>query len=98
MERRYSKQQILELYLNTINYGNGAYGAEAAAETYFQVHASDLSWAQATFLAGLHPCQRGRATLLRAEQTLLEPRLATAPGQDARQKRAIPCVTNADGS
>src|SRR3981081_1611285 len=53
MERRYSKQQILELYLNTINYGNGAYGAEAAAGTYFQVHASELSWAQASFLAGL---------------------------------------------
>ncbi|OLD25415.1 MAG: hypothetical protein AUJ02_05240 [Chloroflexi bacterium 13_1_40CM_3_65_12] len=53
MERRYSKDQILALYLNSINYGNGAYGAEAAAETYFQVHASDLTWAQATFLAGL---------------------------------------------
>lgn len=53
MERRYSKQQILELYLNSINYGNGAYGAEAAAETYFQVHASELNWAQASFLAGL---------------------------------------------
>src|SRR2546429_3873197 len=53
MERRYSKQQILELYLNTINYGNGAYGAEAAAETYFHVHASDLTVAQASFLAGL---------------------------------------------
>jgi membrane peptidoglycan carboxypeptidase len=53
MERRYTKQQILELYLNTINYGNGAYGAEAAAETYFQVHASNLTWAQASFLAGL---------------------------------------------
>jgi membrane peptidoglycan carboxypeptidase len=53
MERRYSKRQILELYLNTINYGNGAYGAEAAAETYFQVHASELSVAQASFLAGL---------------------------------------------
>jgi membrane peptidoglycan carboxypeptidase len=53
MERRYTKQQILELYLNTINYGNGAYGAEAAASTYFQVHASELSWAQASFLAGL---------------------------------------------
>jgi membrane peptidoglycan carboxypeptidase len=53
MERRYSKQQILELYLNSINYGNGAYGAEAASETYFGVHAADLSWAQATFLAGL---------------------------------------------
>ncbi|HYM98005.1 MAG TPA: transglycosylase domain-containing protein [Candidatus Sulfotelmatobacter sp.] len=53
MERRYSKQQILDLYLNGIDYGNGAYGAEAAAETYFQVHASDLTWAQASFLAGL---------------------------------------------
>lgn len=53
MERRYSKDQILELYLNTIDYGNGAYGAEAAAETYFQVHASQLTWAQASFLAGL---------------------------------------------
>ncbi|HEV2216003.1 MAG TPA: transglycosylase domain-containing protein [Candidatus Dormibacteraeota bacterium] len=53
MERRYTKQQILELYLNTINYGNSAWGAEAAAETYFGVHASDLSWAEATFLAGL---------------------------------------------
>ncbi len=53
MERRYSKSQILELYLNSINYGNGAYGAEAAAETYFHVHASDLTLAQASFLAGL---------------------------------------------
>lgn len=53
MERRYTKQQILELYLNTIDYGNGAYGAEAAAETYFQVHASQLSMPQASFLAGL---------------------------------------------
>lgn len=53
MERRYSKDQILELYLNSISYGNGAYGAEAGAETYFGVHASDLSLAQASFLAGL---------------------------------------------
>ena len=53
MERRYSKQQILELYINSINYGNGAYGAEAASETYFQVHAGELTWAQASFLAGL---------------------------------------------
>ena len=53
MERRYTKEQILELYLNTINYGNGTYGAEAAAETYFGVHAANLTWGQATFLAGL---------------------------------------------
>ncbi len=53
MERRYSKDQILELYLNTIPYGNGALGAEAAAETYFGIHASELDAAQAAFLAGL---------------------------------------------
>ncbi|GAC1646825.1 MAG: penicillin-binding protein 1A [Candidatus Dormibacteraceae bacterium] len=53
MERRYTKAQILELYLNSINYGSGAYGIEAAAQTYFQVPASDLTWAQASFLAGL---------------------------------------------
>jgi len=53
MERRYTKEQILELYLNTINYGNGTYGAEAAAKTYFGVHAANLTWGQATFLAGL---------------------------------------------
>ncbi len=53
MERRYSKDQILQLYLNTINYGNGAFGAQAAAQTYFGVDASQLSPAQASFLAGL---------------------------------------------
>ncbi len=53
LERRYSKDRILELYLNTINYGGGALGAEAASQYYFGVHASDLTLAQASFLAGL---------------------------------------------
>jgi membrane peptidoglycan carboxypeptidase len=53
MERRYSKDQILELYLNSIPYGNQAFGAEAASMTYFGVHATDLDLAQASFLAGL---------------------------------------------
>ena len=51
--RTYSKDDILELYLNEIYYGNLAYGVEAAAETYFQTTASKLTMAQATFLAGL---------------------------------------------
>ncbi len=51
--RRYSKDQILELYLNEINYGNMAYGIQAAAETYFNTNASDLTLPQAAFLAGL---------------------------------------------
>lgn len=51
--RQYSKEQILELYLNEIYYGNLAYGIEAAAETYFNTTADKLSLAQASFLAGL---------------------------------------------
>ncbi len=51
--RRYSKDQILELYLNQIYYGNLAYGIEAAAETYFGTTADKLTLAQAAFLAGL---------------------------------------------
>jgi penicillin-binding protein 1C len=51
--RRYSKEEVLELYLNEIYYGNLAYGVEAAAETYFNTTAADLNLWQAAFLAGL---------------------------------------------
>ena len=51
--RRYSKDQILELYLNENYYGNLSYGVEAAAETYFHTTADKLTLAQAAFLAGL---------------------------------------------
>jgi len=51
--RRYSKDEILELYLNEIYYGNLAYGIEAAAETYFGTTADKLTLGQAAFLAGL---------------------------------------------
>ncbi len=51
--RKYSKDEILELYLNEIYYGNIAYGIEAAAETYFNINADQLNLAQASFLAGL---------------------------------------------
>jgi penicillin-binding protein 1C len=51
--RLYSKEKILELYLNENNYGSLAYGVEAAAETYFNTTAEKLTLGQATFLAGL---------------------------------------------
>ncbi len=51
--RRYSKDDILELYLNEIYYGNLAYGIEAASETYFGKTANQLDLAEASFLAGL---------------------------------------------
>ncbi|BAJ65076.1 transglycosylase domain-containing protein [Anaerolinea thermophila] len=53
LTRRYSKDEILELYLNEIYYGNLAYGVEAAANTYFGTSADKLTLAQASFLAGL---------------------------------------------
>ena len=53
IERRYSKDEILELYLNEIYYGNLAYGVEAAAETYFNKSANQLNLGEAAFLAGL---------------------------------------------
>jgi penicillin-binding protein 1C len=51
--RRYTKDEIIELYLNEFYYGNLAYGIEAASETYFGIHASELDLGQAAFLAGL---------------------------------------------
>jgi penicillin-binding protein 1A len=53
LEKRYSKDEILELYLNNIYYGNGAYGIEAAARNYFRRSARDLTLAQAATLAAL---------------------------------------------
>ncbi len=53
LNRQYSKNQILEMYLNTIYYGSQTYGIEAAARSYFQTNAHDLSLAQAAMLAGL---------------------------------------------
>jgi 1A family penicillin-binding protein len=53
ISRRYSKDQILEIYLNEIYYGNRAYGIEAAAEVYFGKRAADLTLAEAALLAGI---------------------------------------------
>lgn len=53
MEQQYSKDEILEMYLNYVYFGGGFYGIEAAARGYFGVHASELSVAQAAQLAGI---------------------------------------------
>lgn len=53
MERRYSKEQILEAYLNTINFGRGWYGVETAARHYFGKGAARLTLAEAALLAAL---------------------------------------------
>ena len=52
-ERIYTKEQILQMYLNQIPYGGTSWGVEAASDTYFGKHAKDLDLAQSAFLAGL---------------------------------------------
>ncbi len=53
LEMFYTKQEILEGYINTIYYGHGAYGAEAASQYYFGKPASDLTLGEAAMLAGI---------------------------------------------
>ncbi len=53
LEQRWSKDRILTAYLNTIYFGNGAYGIEMASRVYFDKHASELTLPEAALLAGL---------------------------------------------
>ena len=53
LEQRYSKDQILTMYLNRVYFGHGAYGIGAASRTYFDKEAKDMTAAQAALLAGL---------------------------------------------
>src|SRR6266545_836235 len=53
LSRQYTKNEVLNLYLNEIYYGNLAYGIEAASNVYFDTHAKSLTLAQASLLAGL---------------------------------------------
>ena len=53
LERKHSKSEILELYLNRVYFGSGAYGVEAAAQRYFGKSAKNVTVAEAAMLAGL---------------------------------------------
>ncbi len=75
LEKRYDKREILEMYLNAIYFGEGAYGAEAASRTYFSKHASELTLAQAALIAGL-PQQPGRLDPYNNPERALERRAA----------------------
>lgn len=53
LNQQYSKQQILEMYLNAVYFGHDAYGVNQASETYFHVAPSQLTWGEASLIAGL---------------------------------------------
>ncbi|MGH7392206.1 MAG: penicillin-binding protein 1A, partial [Candidatus Rokuibacteriota bacterium] len=77
LERRYSKDRILEMYLNQVYFGHGAYGVEAAARTYFGKSVSELNVREAALIAGLpraptsySPFEHPQAAKLRRELVL----------------------------
>lgn len=78
LTRVYTKDEILELYLNENYYGNLAYGVEAASQTYFGISADKLTLAQASFLAGLpqapavYDVYTNRELTLNRQQAVLE--------------------------
>ncbi|MGE5696122.1 MAG: transglycosylase/D,D-transpeptidase PonA2, partial [Candidatus Sericytochromatia bacterium] len=53
LDKTFSKPEILTRYLNLVSFGNGAFGVQDAAQTYFGIDAKDLDWQQAALLAGL---------------------------------------------
>jgi penicillin-binding protein 1A len=77
LERRYTKDRILEMYLNQIYFGHGAYGVEAAARTYFGKGVAELTVREAALLAGLprapstySPFEHGEAAKSRRDVVL----------------------------
>jgi membrane peptidoglycan carboxypeptidase len=53
LDKTFTKQEILTRYLNLVSFGNGAFGIQDAAQTYFGINASELNWQQAALLAGM---------------------------------------------
>ena len=89
LEGELPKARIFELYLNVIEWGDGIYGAEAAAQAYFNTSAADLGTAEAALLAGaivnprvLNPA-RPNAHLLRRQQLILKRMGAVFPPDNA---------------
>jgi penicillin-binding protein 1A len=70
IEQHYSKDQILELYLNQIFYGHNAYGIEAAAQLYFGKSAKDLTLSEGALIAGLPPSPNSYSPLKNFQRSL----------------------------
>jgi penicillin-binding protein 1A len=94
MEKLFTKDKLLEMYLNTINFGRGAWGVEIASRTYFGCPASEIDLAQAAILAGLIPAP-GRYNPLtnlanaKTRQNYVLGRMETLGWIDAKQRRQV---------
>jgi len=100
--RRFTKTEILELYLNQIYYGNLAYGIEAASQTYFNKSAKDLTLAEASFLAGLpqspaiHDPVNNKEGALARQQDVLALMIKAGCLNVGDTGIQVPCVTQAE--
>lgn len=93
--RRYTKDEILELYLNEIYFGNLAYGVEAASETYFGATADKLDLAQSSFLAGLPQAPAVYDVYTNPEATFSRQKDVLALMYEASQEQGCIYVSNA---
>ena len=78
LEQQASKQEILEMYLNAVYFGKGAYGIDAAAEAYFGIHASELTLGQGALLAGVLKAPSVYAPHLHMDNSLKRRRIVLA--------------------
>lgn len=83
MERKFSKDEILELYLNEIYFGHGVYGIETAANFYFSKRTKDLSVAEGALLAGLAKAPNGYSPINHPEKAIERRNLVLASMADA---------------
>jgi len=101
LEREYAKEEILEMYLNQVYYGHGAYGVAAAAEVYFGKPLQDLSLAECALVAGLQRWPSGYSPFrypqrARARRNLVLRRMAQLgylTPQEAQSAQAEPLRT-----
>ncbi len=102
IERNFSKPEILQLYLNQVYFGEGAYGAQAAARNYYGKEVSEMTLAECALLAGLIRAPRANSPFFKPEnarkrravvlQRMLDENLVTLVEADAANAQPIPLV------
>ncbi len=100
IERNFSKQEILQFYLNQVYFGEGAYGAQSAARNYFGKEIGDLTLSDCALLAGLIRAPRANSPFFKPEnarkrrsvvlQRMFEEHMITAVERDAANAQPIP--------
>lgn len=107
IERRYTKNEILEMYLNSVYFGNGAFGIEAAADKYFGKSVSELTLAESALLAGVLPAPslyspyNGNEKVAKQRQEyvlnqMLEGKLITPKEKESAEKQKLVFQKNED--